>query len=231
MWTFLLACAAAAGDDVKHARPSKHTDDSAADTAPDTAPLVIDAASILAALGDCTQVAGTDTFANNDGGSETVPMCAAPGAVWFTADMDIDCDGGSAKACTADPYYQPETSANDSHGDPLDASTLSFTVLPLDSNGFSLSGQDLHLGTVTAVIYKGQLVWAVLGDRGPKGTVGEGSYALAVALGIDPDPVSGGAEGGVTMVFFTGSDAVVSPIESTAAAQALGEAQAGELID
>jgi hypothetical protein len=190
----------------------------------------VDAASLAAALGDCVALDGVGKFAKDDGGSETIPMCGLKGALWFTADMDIDCDGGSKAACKADPYYQPETSASDSHGDPLDASTLPFVVLPLDSNGFSLSGQDLHLGSAVAVIYKGQLAWAVVGDRGPKGTVGEGSYALADQLGIDPDPVSGGAEGGVTFVFFTGDDAVVDPIESTAEAERVGMLRAKALV-
>jgi hypothetical protein len=227
----LAACSADPADGAGAAAHPRRPGGGGADSAGDTAAAPeVNPSTLKAALGDCSVLPGTSKFAANDGDPPTVPLCAAPGVVWFAADFDVDCDGGTAAACTADPYYQAETSATDSHGRPLDASTLNFAVLPLDSNGFSMSGEDLHLGSVVAVLWKGRLAWAVVGDRGPRGAVGEGSYALAEALGVDPDPVSGGAEGGATWIFFTGAEAVVSPIEDEAAAATLGEAQALALL-
>lgn len=185
---------------------------------------------LLALTQSCDQLSGTTLFATDAGGAQTIPMCELNGAIWFRADMDIDCDGGTESACKADPYYQPETSATSSTGQPLDASHLPFTVMPLDSNGFTLSGSGLSLGSVTAVIYNGQVYYGPLGDRGPRGTLGEGSYAMAEQLGINPNPVSGGIASGVTYIYFTGTDAKVSPIESEAEAQILGAEQAADLL-
>ena len=185
---------------------------------------------LLALTQNCDPLPGVGYFSNDYGGSNTIPMCELDGAIWFRADMDIDCDGGTEAECKADPYYLPETSANDSNGDPLDASHLPFSVLPLNSNGFSMSEWGLRLGSTTAVIYQGQLLYMPLGDRGPSGTVGEASYAAAVDLGIPPSPISGGVPSGVTYIFFDGSDAVVSPIESESAAASVGSTQAADLL-
>jgi hypothetical protein len=39
---------------------------------------------------------------------------------------------------------------------------------------------------------------------GPEATIGEASYATAVALGINPDPGRGGVSSGVTYIIFPG---------------------------
>jgi hypothetical protein len=75
------------------------------------------------------------------------------------------------------------------------------------------------------------LSYAVVGDTGPSKIIGEGSYALAVALGIDPDPSTGGTDSGVTFIVFTGSGSVVSPIESHSAAVSLGEQLATQFVN
>jgi hypothetical protein len=49
------------------------------------------------------------------------------------------------------------------------------------------------------------VTYAVFGDTGPKTIVGEASYAAAQALGIDPDPKTGGVDSGVTYIVFTGT--------------------------
>jgi hypothetical protein len=188
------------------------------------------AAEILAALGACKQVAGTTKFAKDAGGSKTVPLCQLTNVIWFSADMDIDCDGGQGAACKADPYYQSSTSGTTSTGKALDASTLPFYVLPIASNGFTPSAHGIHIGQVAAVIYKGKLAYAIYGDAGPKGVVGEGSYALAKALGIPPSPVSGGVDSGVTYVIFTGADGNVTKNEDHAEAVAIGQKRAADLV-
>lgn len=187
------------------------------------------ASELLALTNTCAALSGVSSFSTDSGTVANIKMCGLTGAIFFKADMDIDCDGGSGSACTNDPYYQPDTSYVDSNGDPLDASTLPFVVLPLDSNGFSASAYGIKGGTVVAVIYGDQVEYGVLGDRGPKGVVGEASYAMANLFGINPSPISGGVDSGVTYIVFTGS-AVVSPIEDHAAAEALGIEEATALL-
>ena len=189
------------------------------------------AADIIAALGACDQIAGTTKFRKDAGGSKVVPVCADTGVVWWSADLDIDCDGGKSAACKADPYYQSQTATTDSKGNPLDASTLPFVVIPSPSNGFDYKAHGLKLGSVVAVIYAGKISYGILGDVGPAGVIGEASYATAVELGINPSPISGGVDSGVTYVAFTGSSAVVSKKEDHAAAVAIGEARAADLVD
>ncbi len=154
----------------------------------------------------------------------TIPLCRSKGAIWFKADLDIDCDGGSTPECKADKYYLPETSCSTSEGKPLDASNLPFFVLPRNSNGFNAADYGVRCGSVGAVIYNGKVEYAILGDRGPDGVIGEASYAMAKRLGINPDPNSGGIASGVTYIVFTGSAAVLpKPIENHSSAVALGE--------
>ncbi len=189
----------------------------------------VTAAELLAVTDSCAPLAGVSRFATDSGGSSTVQLCGLEGAIFFKADMDIDCDGGTESACEADPYYQPETSCVDSGGDPLDASNLPFVVLPLDSNGFDDANYGIRCGSVVAVVYGDQVEYGVVGDRGPKGVIGEASYAMAELFGINPSPVSGGVDSGVTYIVFS-DNAVVSPIESHTAAETLGTQEALELI-
>ena len=54
-------------------------------------------------------------------------------------------------------------------------------------------------------------------------SIGEVSYAMAVSLGIPPDPDTGGVDNGVTYIIFTTKANVVLPIESHAIADTKGE--------
>jgi hypothetical protein len=188
-------------------------------------------ADLVAVLSGCQQLAGTTKFATDAGGAKTVPLCKLNGAIWWKADMDVDCDGGQGAACKADPYYQAETSTVDSMGNPLDASTLPFIVLPLPSNGFDYKAQGLKLGSVAAVIYQGKILYGILGDMGPAGVIGEASYAMAKKLGINPSPISGGVDSGVTYVAFTGASAVVTKKENAVEAAQIGKARTAAVID
>jgi hypothetical protein len=188
-------------------------------------------ADLVAVLSGCQQLAGTTKFATDKGGAKTVPLCKLNGAIWFKADMDVDCDGGQGAACKADPYYQPETSTVDSMGNPLDASTLPFVVLPLPSNGFDYKAHGLKLGSVAAAIYQGKILYGIIGDMGPAGVIGEASYAMAKKLGINPSPISGGVDSGVTYVAFTGLSAVVTKKENAAEAAQIGKARAQAVVD
>lgn len=188
------------------------------------------AGDLLGKLATCDKVGGD--YATDSGGTATVSICGLSGAVFWKADMDVDCDGKMSTQCnlTADPAYQNQTSATDSHGDPLDAATLPFVVVPLPSSRFDYAAAGLALGTVVAVIYNDKVEYGVFGDEGPSSIIGEASYAMASSLGIDPDPSTGGTDSGVAYIAFTGSGAVVPVIEDHDAAVQLGVAKARALL-
>lgn len=179
----------------------------------------------------CSPLPGVGMFSQNGGGTSDIPMCQLDGAVFWKADFDIDCDGGTSANCHADPYYQASTSGVDSKGKYLNASTLPYVVLPLDGDTFKASNFGLSLGSVVAVIYKDVMAYAVIGDRGPRGAIGEGSEYLAEILGINTDARSGGVEGKVvTYIAFTGAEGKSSPLEDHEAARVVGRRQADRLV-
>jgi hypothetical protein len=190
----------------------------------------VSAAELLAKLSSCQQLAGTTKFRTDAGTAKTIPVCGATGAVFWKADLDVDCDGGKSATCMSDPDYQSETAAVDSKGKPLDASTLPFVVIPGSSNGFNYKTAGLKLGSVVAVIYKDNVVFGILGDVGPMGVIGEASYAMAQRLGMSPSPTSGGVDSGVTYLAFTGSAAVVTKNEDEAQAAGLGQSLVAQFV-
>lgn len=169
----------------------------------------------------CTPLSGAPRYSKDSGGTRNISVCQSGSAIWFRADMDIDCDGGSSAQCRADPYYQSQTSGTTSTGRPLDASTLSFMVIPLDTDGFSFSARNVKIGTVVAMVYSGRIVYGIVGDAGPRGVIGEASARAAELLGINASPISGGVESGVTYVVFPGVR--VTRNEDAAEARTLAE--------
>lgn len=192
------------------------------------APPAITADALRAALGSCARIGGD--YGADSGDPETIPVCGLDGIVWFDADLDVDCDGGREAACLADPYYLPDTSGTTSTGEPLDASTLPFIVLPIGSTRFRYADHDIRIGQVAMVLYGDRIEYGIFGDAGPSDAIGEASYAMAESLGIDPDPVSGGADSGATYIVFTGAAARVAHNESHDEAVALGEPLARALL-
>jgi hypothetical protein len=191
------------------------------------------AAQLLALTRGCMVVSNGDYQSDDeDGAPANIPICGLAGAVFWTADMDVDCDGKMSAQCNlqTDAAYQDQTSATDSKGDPLDAASLPFVVVPLPSARFDYDQAGLALGGVIAVIYQGQVRYGVFGDEGPENIIGEASYAMAASLGIDPDPATGGTDGPVTYIAFTGASALVSTIEDHDEAVQVGEARAAELL-
>ncbi len=186
---------------------------------------------LLARTASCNPVS-SDKYKTDFELGATVPICSLTGAYFWKADMDIDCDGLSSPQCNhnTDPWYQAQTSAQDSHGRWLDAATLPYVVIPLPSNRFNYHNRDIQLGQVVAVIYNGKLRFGVFGDEGPSQIIGEASYAMATALGIDPDPASGGVDSGVTYIVFTGNDAVAHRLEDTVEAAAIGNRRVQQLL-
>jgi len=178
---------------------------------------------LLALTSSCNQVSN-GLYALNAGDTPTVPICSLTGALFWKADMDIDCDGKQTTQCnsTTDPDYQNQTAAVDSQGNPLDAANLPYVVVPGKSSRFDFGGAGLAKGDVILVLYNNQIEYAVYGDVGPSADIGEASYATAQGLGVNPDPQVGGVDApDVLYVAFPG--ALVSPIEDHAAAVALGE--------
>jgi hypothetical protein len=189
------------------------------------------AQAILDRFHTCQKVSHTP-YAKDVGGPNEVDVCWKPSAVFFKADMDIDCDGKRSDVCNsdADPSYQSQTAATDSHGRPLDAAKLPYIVVPGPSSRWDYRASGVALGSVAAVIYNGQITFGIVGDIGPKTIIGEASYAMAKSLGINPNPATGGVDSGVTYVIFTGDVGVVSRNEDNAEADTLGRTLAISLI-
>lgn len=170
-------------------------------------------------------------YAQDSGGSQTIPVCGKSSAVFWTADFDIDCDGQRTTQCNenTDPSFQPETAWPQSNGQPLNSATLPFIVVPLKSSKFDYSAHNITGGTVAAVVYQNKVAYAVVGDLGPTGIIGEGSYELAEQLGINPNPATGGVGGTVvSFILFPGVKA--SPIEDAAEARSFGETAANQFV-
>jgi hypothetical protein len=191
-----------------------------------------DARKLLELTQDCDEVSD-GRFRIDEDAPAKLKICGLEGAVFFSADLDIDCDGKRSSICNEEsaPGFLPETSAADSHGDPLDAAELPFVVLPLPSSRFDYQANGIELGQVVAVVFEGKLVFAVFGDEGRDDQLGAGSVELARRLGIDADPRRGGVDNGVTYVVFTGDDAVVSKLEDRDEARAIGERKLADLLE
>ncbi|MER5281139.1 glycoside hydrolase family 75 protein [Streptomyces sp. NPDC002809] len=189
----------------------------------------VGAAELLAKVSACRQISN-GSYRTDEGASPSVPVCGMNGAVFWKADLDIDCDGEVTKACNADtdPSFQGDTAFHASGGRPLDAAELPYVVVPSRSSLWDFGSAGIKGGSVAAVIHAGKVEYTVVGDTGPAGIIGEASYATAEALGIDPDPKSGGTGSGVTYILF--KDSVVAPIESHSAAVTAGEALAEEFL-
>ncbi|MFD0007299.1 glycoside hydrolase family 75 protein [Streptomyces sp. NPDC127178] len=189
----------------------------------------VSAADLLAKVTSCSQISKSK-YRTDQTASATVPVCGTKRAVFWTADMDIDCDGRRTDNCneTTDPWFLPDTAFHQSDGKPLRSDTLPYVVVPSPSATWDYRAAGIKGGGVAAVIHDDQVLYAVVGDTGPQQIIGEASYAAAEALGIDPDPAAGGAASGVTYILFKNSQ--VSPIESRSAAAALGEKLAKEFV-
>ncbi|MCH5670491.1 glycoside hydrolase family 75 protein [Streptomyces gilvus] len=189
----------------------------------------VSAADLLAKVTSCSQISN-GKYKTDDETSATVPVCGKNGAVFWKADMDIDCDGQRTTNCNEDrdPWYQDDTAFHQSNGKPLKAESLPYIVVPSTSSIWKYTSYGIKGGGVVAVIYDNKVEYAVVGDTGPTKIIGEASYATAKALGIDPDPATGGADSGVTYILFKNSQ--VSPIESHSAAVSLGEQLAKQFI-
>ena len=190
------------------------------------------AAELLAKVTSCRQISN-GLYKTDGETAATVPVCDKNGAVFWKADMDIDCDGIRTAECNenTDCCFQPDTAFHDSRDQPLNAAQLPYVVMPSESAIWKYHATSgIEGGGVVAIIYNNRVEYAVVGDTGPNKIIGEASYRAAADLGIDPDPSNGGTDSGVTYIVFKGKGAVVSPIEDHAAAIAKGEALARQFI-
>ncbi|BCL32731.1 glycoside hydrolase family 75 protein [Streptomyces aurantiacus] len=187
------------------------------------------AAELLAAVRDCAPVS-SDRFSSDDGEPADIDVCGKRNAVFWKADLDIDCDGRPGPHCNerTDPLFSDTTAYQQSDGRQLSAERLPYVVVPAPSHRWNHQEHDVRRGTVAAVIHRDRVRYAVVGDVGPDDIIGEASYALARDLGVRSDPRGGGAASGVTYILFKGSGA--SPIESRRAATAQGERLARRFV-
>jgi len=201
---------------------------------------------LLALTANCSAAnkipSDTGKFTTDSG--KTVHVCALPGAsgtansggaIFWNADMDIDCDGITTANCPGtgadkDPSYYYQTSfagphsAQSKDGPALSAEKTPYVVIPDEiSNVDQQNG-----GNIVAVIYKDQIEFAVFGDqieyqKGDSGeSIGEASVRTAKGLGIPASPASGGVGSGVTYIAFTGEGSQPKDMEDIAEIQALG---------
>src|SRR6266542_806646 len=185
---------------------------------------------LLAKVTSCSQISNGKYKTDSDVSTATVAVCQKTGAVFWKADMDIDCDGIRTTKCNenTDDAYQPQTSFETSKGRPFQADKTHFFVIPLPSSRFDYRRAGIKPGSVAAVIFTSKVVYAVFADEGPKNIIGEASYATAKALGINPDPSNGGTDSGVTYIVFPGK--VPSPVESNTAIDRTGAAAADAFV-
>jgi hypothetical protein len=131
------------------------------------------------------------------------------GRVYFMADADIDCDGGSNPH--HDPCWQPDTTLHH-RGRPIDSETVPGIVVPpailRGVKGVVLGCRARATNTRT-----GQSADAVVFDQGPTRKTGELSPALAKLIGINPNPNTGGEDAPVVLYeLWPGEAAVVNGV-------------------
>ncbi|CAL9347576.1 hypothetical protein SUDANB58_00397 [Streptomyces sp. enrichment culture] len=180
------------------------------------------AAELLDKVRECAPVS-RGRYRSDAGTPADIPVCGTRDAVFWKADMDIDCDGRPGPRCNrrTDPSYVAATAYTRSDGRPLDAERLPYVVVPAAGRIWNHRAHGVHGGSVAAVVHGDRVRYAVVGDTGPRDIIGEASYAAAEALGIDPDPRTGGTSSDVTYIVFR--DSRVEPIEDRAAATRTGE--------
>jgi hypothetical protein len=187
------------------------------------------AAELLAKVQNCAQIS-SGKFKTDSENSRTIPVCGANGAVFWTADMDIDCDGQRTTQCNenTDCCFQNDTAFHQSNGQPLNSAQLPYVVVPSPSSTWDYRNFGVAGATIVAVIFNNRVEYAVVGDTGPTDIIGEASYRTASDLGIDPDPSTGGTDSGVTYILFKNSQA--TPIENHGNAVSQGQTLARTFV-
>lgn len=108
--------------------------------------------------------------------------------VRFTAKMSVS-DAGAGKK--GKKKERRKTALIDANGAGLDPQAIPYIVLP---NDFGAAHPTVGLGDYVAVTYGSKTLYAIVGDKGPPGVIGEGSPVLARALGMNDDGVGGNVQ-------------------------------------
>ena len=147
-------------------------------------------------------------------GLDHLANAGKPGNWWGVVTDDGTAKGSPVVQGPDDPfpgyYVSPTSLVDKSKGlrDPkryVDSTTIPYLALPPEVLVSKLTG-GARLGDYAAVIDgDGDVAYAIVADVGPKGKLGEGSIALADALGIPSNPRRGGRTSGLTYVVFAGS--------------------------
>jgi hypothetical protein len=111
--------------------------------------------------------------------------------ICFTAKFAIDCDG--SRNPDQDPDWQWDTTLHGPDGKPIDSERVRGIVLP---PGVINAVTGTVLGSLVKVTNtkNGKTADAVVFDVGPHFKLGEGTPALARALGLDPNSRHGGTD-------------------------------------
>ena len=163
----------------------------------------ISAAQLLAATKHGELIKETENkFQTDMDQPKNISMYSLTNATFWTADMDIDCDGRETPFCNkkTDPDFQNQLSC----GTDIAADETPYFVIPTGSPANSKK-RGIEIGQVAAILYSNQVVYAVFLDEcGIQTLIGEASCATARLLGIDPDPRTGGTDGAVAYIVFSG---------------------------
>lgn len=108
----------------------------------------------------------------------------------YKAKFAVDTDGSGP--LHGDPCAQRDTSLH-LMGKALNADVDKYVVVP-PAIIKGVKGIVLGCQAFCTNVKNGRTSEAVVGDVGPRKKLGEGSVALAAALGIDPSPTTGGTE-------------------------------------
>lgn len=227
--TIVLVAAGCAGEPAASATDAPPGEDAAEGGGPT-------AQQLLDRVAGCAGTAIKTGFGTDGPGA--ISMFACGDAVYWQADLDVDCDGIQTPPCDTDPTGQPQTSIVDlaPQGD-VDPTVLPYFVIPLGLPETAwYEDHGIALGQVGAVIYAGQVRYGIFADEAGGWFIGEASYAMcqrflgAPTGGADPcSPIDGGIDPAeVTYVTFTGAAprAVGPVIYDHAAHAALGETAA-----
>jgi hypothetical protein len=214
----------------------------ASDSAPasDSATDVADGASgptagdLIAITSSCVKQISTGPLSSGPNRMGDVTVCGLSSAVFWKSRMAILCAGKTTTTCNpmTDPQFQSSTIAKDSTGASLDAAVVPYVEVSAKSVNFDYAlDAGLKMGSVVAVVYKDRVAYGIIGTAGVTDVIGDASYAMASALGINPDPTSGGvATNAVTYIAFNGPNSVVTVNEDLGEAERLGQAAAAALI-
>jgi hypothetical protein len=192
------------------------------------------AGDLIKITASCAKQISNGLLASRPGATANVAICQLSNAIFWTSGLAVDCAGKSTAICnaTTDPQFQGTTTGVDSHGDYLDAAALPYVEVSAPTATFDYRNFGVKMGTVVAVVSrdKMRLEYGVVGTVGQNDIIGDASYAMANALGINPDPVSGGTASGVTYIAFQEPSVAVTVMEDHDEAVKLGQVAAAALV-